>query len=200
MTTAPTLSPPRPSYYTPRRKSPYTPADLLERADGFRYELVDGKLVRRQMSTKSSWVGMNVAGELIPFVRANDRGFILGSDAGLEIFEGTTNVRSGDVVFISKERMGGRLPEDGHAHVCPDLIVEVNSRNDRLRYLKFKIEQYFGAGVREVWLVDPDTRTVEVRRPDGHDRTYRGTDILDGGDVLPGFSCPIATFFGPVTD
>ena len=72
---------------------------------------------------------------------------------------------------------------------------KVHSRHDRVGDVDTKVEAYFAAGVLLIWLVNPDTRVVRVLRADGFDRTLRGDAVIDGGDVLPGFSCPIASFF-----
>jgi Uma2 family endonuclease len=57
-----------------------------------------------------------------------------------------------------------------------------------------KVAIYREAGVPLVWLVDPFKQTVEVFTATG-ERTLTAADTLDGGEVLPGFSLPLAELF-----
>ena len=50
-------------------------------------------------------------------------------------------------------------------------------------------------GVRLVWVVHPDTRTVDVHQADGSVSTLGSDDAIDGLDVLPGFACPVSAVF-----
>jgi Uma2 family endonuclease len=58
-----------------------------------------------------------------------------------------------------------------------------------------KIAMYLDAGVRLVWLVDPASQTVTIFRPDSMPAKLGAADSLDGGDVLPGFTVPVAEIF-----
>ena len=60
-----------------------------------------------------------------------------------------------------------------------------------------KLREYFLAGVRLVWMIDPSKRTAEVyTAPDAPAAHLDETQALDGGDVLPGFTLPLAGLFG----
>jgi Uma2 family endonuclease len=102
-----------------------------------------------------------------------------------------------DFVFITS----GRIPEDdaslnGPFHGAPDLAVEILSPTDRPRRVLDKILFYLRHGVRLVWVVDPEDRTVTVYTP-GNDggQPLQGDDLLDGGDVLPGFRVRVEDLF-----
>jgi Uma2 family endonuclease len=71
----------------------------------------------------------------------------------------------------------------------------VSSPNDRVDELEEKAEQFLAAGVRRVWIVNPETRTVRILRPDGSDTRLHEDDELTGEDVLPGFSCKVSELF-----
>lgn len=79
--------------------------------------------------------------------------------------------------------------------VSPDLCVEVVDPGDDRRELREKVEEYFAAGVRMVWVVDPEERSVTVLTQPDEGRTLYGKSVLDGGEVLPGFSIPVADLF-----
>ena len=55
--------------------------------------------------------------------------------------------------------------------------------------MKRKLGEYFDAGVRLVWLVDPRKQTVRVHTSVEHSVVLKEGQSLDGGDVLPGFAC-----------
>lgn len=73
--------------------------------------------------------------------------------------------------------------------------MEIASANDRPGELRDKVDDYLAAGVRLVWVVWPDTRTVTVYAPDSEPFTLTADDTLDGGDVLPGFAAAVAELF-----
>ena len=79
--------------------------------------------------------------------------------------------------------------------MAPDLAVEVISRDNTREEMDRKLSDYFAAGVRLVWYVYPATREVRVYASPEKYVTLGAQDTLDGGDVLPGFQLPLATFF-----
>ncbi len=90
-----------------------------------------------------------------------------------------------------------RLAElpDSFVPMAPDLAVEVLSPSDRMADALAKVAMYLQAGTPLVWLVNTATRTVVVFRSEMDPVTLAGSDTLDGGDVLPGFSVPVAEIF-----
>ena len=101
-----------------------------------------------------------------------------------------------DIVYVSSERLPtGNIIELRALGVAPDLAVEILSRGQPNRRFDRKIVFYLAHGVRLVWTVDPRARTVTVLAPGAEPRTLRSGDTLDGGDVLPGFSVPVADIF-----
>src|SRR6187551_2491614 len=138
----------------------YTPEDLLLMPDGKDFELVDGNLVERPMSALSSWVAGETYGLLREHNRAHDLGTVWPSDNGFRCFpDDPGKVRKPDVSFIGRERYSLDQLSDGFLRIAPDLVVEVISPNDLAEDVEQKVEEYLGAGVRLVWVVDPDTRT-----------------------------------------
>lgn len=95
-----------------------------------------------------------------------------------------------DVGYIARERLL-REPER-EVPTFPDLAVEVKSLNDTKRALRRKAEKYLSAGTRLVWLVFPDEKVIEVYQPDEDVITASMDAVLDGGDVLPGFTIKVA--------
>jgi Uma2 family endonuclease len=79
--------------------------------------------------------------------------------------------------------------------VAPDLVVEILSPSETASELEEKVRDYRAAGTRLIWVVDPATRVVSVRRTGGPDTRLTEIDVLDGSDVLPGFTIPVTRLF-----
>lgn len=164
--------------------------------DGYRYELVKGEL--RKMTpagSKHGSIGIHLALALAQYVEANHLGEVFGPDTGFVLAESPDTVRAPDVAFVRKERIpAGELTEKFWPG-APDLAVEVISPSDTLYELDEKIEEYLTKGVRVVWVVNPRNRTVTVYSSQTGPRILKENDVLDGGEILPGFYYNISKLF-----
>jgi Uma2 family endonuclease len=105
-------------------------------------------------------------------------------------------VRIPDVAFISWKRFPKSKRERGEIPtVAPDLVVEVLSKGNTRREMARKLDEYFRAGVRLVWYVDPKSRTVRVYTSPDDSVVMSEGQQLDGGNVLPGFTLLIRDWF-----
>ena len=105
--------------------------------------------------------------------------------------------RRPDLAFVSYERWprGKRVPEDAAWDVVPELAIEVVSPTNLAEDLLAKVDEYFQAGVRQVWVVYPAAARVHVHESPTHIRVLGRGDELDGGPLLPGFRLPLAELF-----
>jgi Uma2 family endonuclease len=99
----------------------------------------------------------------------------------------------------------GRLipdePPEGYITIAPDLVVEVVSPNDLYYEVDRKVEEYLDAGVQLVWVINPDTRSVQVYVPGSGVTRLDDSQELTGRDVLPGFACRVGDLFpAPATN
>jgi Uma2 family endonuclease len=175
-----------------------TPDDVLDMPDGKRYELVDGRLVELEMSSRSSQVGTRLAAFL--FNHCDPIGLAhVFSENGYICFPGKPNqMRRPDVSCVRADRLAFDQIGEGYTLVRPDLAVEVISPKDRVYDLEEKLEDYRTAGIPLVWLIYPPSRRVRVLRPEGPPTELGPDDELTGEDVLPGFRCRVAELFaGP---
>jgi Uma2 family endonuclease len=178
------------------KKGPHTADDLLHMPDGDRFELINGHLVERHMGQESSAVAVAISGILREFVRSRRLGSLTGPDGGFQIFpEGDKKVRFPDVAFVAREKLPDGKPFKGHATVPPDLAVEVVSPNDTAEEVEAKRVAFLSVGVRLMWIVYPESRTVHVHRYDGTARILTTASEIDGDDVLPGFTAKVSDFF-----
>jgi Uma2 family endonuclease len=126
-------------------------------------------------------------------VRTNKLGWVFPPETGIVLFDDRATVRSPDAAFVRRDRLPGFT--DHFVPLAPDLAVEVLSPSHRMLDAMSKVTMYLQAGVRIVWLVDPTSQTVTIFRPDAAPRTLGEGDVLDGGEVTPGFSVPVAEIF-----
>ncbi|MGL6097024.1 MAG: Uma2 family endonuclease [Fimbriiglobus sp.] len=168
----------------------------LEAADKRLYELVDGTLVEKAMSTDAAFVAGVVVQQLRNHNDAvGDVGMTLGADGASKIPSGL--VRIPDVSFTFWSRLpGGVVPKQPLFGLVPDLCVEVLSPSNTPAEIARKLHDYFGGGARLAWVIDPDTHTVAVYTSPHEWVELSRTDTLTGGDVLPRFAVPVATLFG----
>jgi Uma2 family endonuclease len=157
-------------------------------------ELVDGTLVDKVMGFDESILAALVLGALLEYLKTHDLGKIVGADGMMRIFPGV--VRIPDTAFISWARYPRTKRRRGEIPLfVPDLIIEVLSEGNTPREMARKLDEYFRAGVRLVWYVNPKKRNVRVFTARDRSVLLHEDHTLDGGDVLPGFAISIRDWF-----
>lgn len=140
-------------------------------------------------------VSMEILVSLARFVRDNGLGVVLPAPTHFVVSRNPDTVLVADAAFVRSDRLPPRKEWDRVAQVPPELAVEVIDPRDLYDHVVEKIACYQAAGVPLVWLVEPRRRLVAVYVLDQEPRTLREGDILDGGDVVPGFRLPVVNIF-----
>ncbi len=158
-----------------------------------RYELDEGELIEMtRPAYKHNRVMQHLLVELVMYLRKHPPGEALLSENLYALSPNTR--RSPDVAVI----LGDRYEELKNAKVIPiipEIAAEVLSPSETPRMIHRKLKQYFEAGVKEVWLIDPDSREVEVwRGATLPDRALVAGEALTS-PLLPGFELPLAELF-----
>jgi Uma2 family endonuclease len=157
-------------------------------------ELVDGTLVEKAMGFRESCLAVALVGWLWKFVRERNLGLVSGEQGMVRLAEDL--VRGPDVAFTSWARLPERrMPQEPVPNLAPDLAVEVLSAANTEAEMTRKRREYFAAGVRLVWLIDPDARTVAVYTAPEQVTLLDEGRTLDGGEVLPGFTLALRELF-----
>ncbi len=175
---------------------PATIQDVLDIQDheGRSCELVEGALVEKVMGYTEALLATWIGTLLNKFVQPRNLGLVTGPDGTIELMPDL--VRIPDVAFTSWDRLPGRRrPAQPVPRLVPDLAVEVLSRSNTPGEMRVKRDDYFTPGVRLVWEIDPDARTVTVYTSPTDSTMLQVGDTLDGGIVLPGFTLPLAELF-----
>lgn len=173
-----------------------TEADVIELHDRYDRlcELIDGTLVEKPMGWKESELAVIIARLLGNFVSAHRLGKVFGPDGMMRLQP--QQIRIPDVAFISNKRFAGRLLEpSAFWNFGCDLAVEVISPSNTPREMERKLTDYFTAGVCIVWFVYLSTREVVVYTAPNSSVAVKGDQLLDTGELLPGFSVPVADLF-----
>jgi Uma2 family endonuclease len=158
------------------------------------WELVDGEPVELSPAAgRSGWISANLVALLANHVRSGRLGWAFSAETGFVLFSDRQTVRSPDAAVVLSNRLA-ELP-DSFVPMAPDLAVEVLSPSDRMADALAKVAMYLQAGTSLVWLVNPTTRKVMVFRSEMDLVTLGESDTLDGGDVLPDFTVPVAEIF-----
>jgi Uma2 family endonuclease len=157
-------------------------------------ELVDGVLVEKAMGFRESLLACALIEILRAFVTPRNLGLVSGEAGTVRLFPGL--VRIPDVAFVSWDRLPERrIPTAPIPDLVPDLAVEVLSESNTAAEMARKRREYFEAGVRLVWQVDPSRRTVTVYTGPEEATELDETQTLDGGAVLSGFALPLRDLF-----
>jgi Uma2 family endonuclease len=163
--------------------------------DGMRHELVEGELHTMTPAGEShGWVALGIGAKIFDHVERAGLGRAYAAETGFLLHRDPDTVRAPDVAFVARERLPGE-PARGFAELAPDLVVEVVSPSDRASDVASKATTWLDAGVRLVWVVDPQARLAAVHRPGGTVTVLREDGVLDGEDVLPGFRLPLSELF-----
>jgi Uma2 family endonuclease len=170
-------------------------ADLFSAPDDKLYELVRGELVEKQMGFLSLWVATEIAYLIRAYAGAGKLGWVT-TELPIDCFPWLANHgRRPDVAYFAKATLPTATPTQDPVRVAPDLVVEVLSPNDDAIALDTKIDEYLKAGVKLVWIVNPQNKTVRIHRADGTLARLAADDAISGESVLPGFTAQVAAFF-----
>lgn len=172
---------------------------LVLPGEGGRTELVRGTVVHMTPAgARRGAVTARIGRLLDEYVEAHGFGVCCGAETGFVLRRAPDTVRAPDAAVVAASRVPATGIPAAYWPCAPDLAVEVVSPRDRPAEIQARIEEYFDAGTRLVWLVEPEKRTVRVCRSAHDVRVLEANDDIDGGDVMPGFRCAVRRLFPPV--
>jgi Uma2 family endonuclease len=176
----------------------YTYDDYARLPDERRYEVIDGELYLTPAPTPyHQIVSRRIERLLEDHVEKAKLGIVI--QAPCDVVLSQFDVLQPDIFFIST----GRMAVIGEKYIsdAPDLVVEVFSPGTRKRDRFVKSKRYARFGVRELWIADPQKKTIEVfvNVKEGFRREglYTGEDVLQS-PMLPGLRIPLAGVFSEV--
>jgi Uma2 family endonuclease len=172
-----------------------TGEELAEMGDIGRCELVEGRIVSMAPpGDQHGGVEVAIGAAIYNFVITHKLGKVRVGESGVYTRRNPDTVRGMDACFISNERYAQKQSAS-FLDVAPDLVVEILSPNDRSIEMNQKLREYFSIGVRLVWVLDPQARSVYAYRSLTDVREFTADADLPGDDVLPGFAVKVAQLF-----
>ena len=148
------------------------------------YELVDGLLVEKSMGSYESMIATELIILLGTFIREHQLGKVLGESGMVRL--NPTLVRIPDVCYISNFRFAAVDQRERVWSVVPDLVIEVLSDSNTAQEMDRKRTDYFQHGVRELWMVDSNLKSIEVFESIAISKTVRANEEFCHSRVLPG--------------
>lgn len=129
----------------------------------------------------------NLTGRFFVWCERDGSGVGFDSSTGFTLLNGAK--RSPDVSWIKRERWDALSEEqkDDFAPICPDFVVELRSKSDRLRHLQEKMEEYMENGAALGWLIDPLEKKVHVYRAGSSIQVLDHPSEISGDPLLSGF-------------
>ncbi len=172
-----------------------TADDVWQMGEDAHVEVIRGEL--REVAAaggRHGRVGGQFSGYLSVYGEHGRKGCVLTSETGLVVEQTPTMLLVPDLVYFRIDHLpAGGIPI-WFLETPPDALLEVLSPSQRFSELVEKAGVYLRFGVPLVWLANPDEKTITAFYQD-HVRVYHSGDVLDGGDVLPGFSVAVDDLF-----
>jgi Uma2 family endonuclease len=159
------------------------------------FELVRGEVIELPPPTRPHGVFCIRVGSLLDrYADQQGKFYVASNDSGVILERDPDTVRGPDVALYDDATTFADL-HPKYGEVPPRLAVEVLSPDDRANRVMRKIADYLRTGVAMVWVLDPETRTITIHRPDRPQCLLGEGEELSGDDVLPEFRCPVSDFF-----
>ena len=111
------------------------------------------------------------------------------------MWRGPDRVVTPDVLFVAKKSLPIKTSREGYLETIPELVVEIRSKNDSLRYVERKVKHYLQAGVEVVWVADPQSRTIVAYDSTGNPAVHNERDRLLLPNLIPDLSMMVADVF-----
>jgi Uma2 family endonuclease len=170
---------------------------LLDAEDKRICELIDGVLVEKAVATREGLYAAYLSRMIGNYAEEFDLGVILGGDSPFRFRLGL--VRIPDVSFVTWGRIpGDEFPDDPISEIVPDLAVEVLSKSNTLAEIELKLDNFFDAGVRLAWVIDPKKERAKIYASRSRMQEIGPDAELLGGKVLPGFRLPLRDVFASI--
>jgi Uma2 family endonuclease len=158
----------------------------------------DGEVVI--MPPNCSKTGMQNAkllSQLNVWAESDGRGEVVDSSGGFVLPNGAR--RAPDAAWVSERSLASlsKAQFDGFWHLCPEFVIELKSKSDRTRVLRAKMQEWIDNGALLAWMIDPDSKTVEIYRPGHEPVTVRDAAMIEATDPVQGFVLDLTRVWNP---
>ncbi len=154
-------------------------------------ELIEGEIVEKMVTQEHGMIAGNIHALLWNFIKPRKLGR-LAIEARYQIPDDLHNARLPDISFVADT--SEPVVTKGSVPQMPDLAIEVKSPDDTYKQMRDKADYYLQNGTKQVWLVFPEKRIVEVYTSEQQD-ILTLEDTLEGGELLPGLQIAVKDIF-----
>jgi Uma2 family endonuclease len=152
-------------------------------------------IIMAPTGSATGWFNINISTDLTIWARKTRLGYVFDSNTGFTLPNNA--VRSPDAAFLNKEEWLKVDPSDRErfAHVCPDFVIELLSKSDDERFVREKMKEWIDNGCALAWMIDSQKKETTIYRKNGSVEVKAFHEILDGENVLPGFTLDLLKIF-----
>lgn len=175
-------------------------AELCSEHSDLNFEVTEeGDLI--VMAPTYSFMGFRnqrIGRQLDTWAERDGRGYACDSSTGYLLPNSARRSPDASWTLMSRVRA---LPEASRSrfwHLCPDFVIEIRSATDRTRVLTAKMEEWIANGAQLGWLIDPETETVTVYRPEREPEVLTGVDSVTGEGPVAGFVLDLTAIWRPL--
>jgi Uma2 family endonuclease len=157
-------------------------------------EIANGEVELKEMAgAKAGGVAARIIIEVGYYLKTNKLGRVYTPDTTFTIGK---NQRMPDVSFVSAKRIPKRGEPSGKWKIAPDLAVEVVSPTDSVKKVRGRLSEFFAAGIKEVWIVEPEVGVLSLyHEPIKPTTIFTKKDVLTGSIILPEFNLELSDIF-----
>ncbi len=156
-------------------------------------EIVDGEVEIKDMAgARHGGISARIIVKIGIYLEDNPIGNLYTPDT---LFSIGDNDRMPDVSFVSVNRIPETGEPEGQWEIAPDLAIEVVLPTDVYTKILKKIREYLNAGVKQVWLIEPEFQTLAIYTPPMKSETLTAEDTLICKEILPNFKLPLKDIF-----
>jgi len=159
-------------------------------------EIVDGEWVP---VTRGTWRHGEIASTvnflLRLYAREHEGWSVAVADPGVKLARNPDRLRGPDVAMVRADRVPTGKGTEGWLEGAPDVAVEVVGDSQSISKMMKKAVEYVAAGAKMVWIVDAEPQQVVLVTPPNQVQILGSDELLEGGEVLPGFRCKVADLF-----
>ena len=154
-------------------------------------------LIMSPTGARGSHQNLEISGQLYLWAKSDGTGVAFDSNGGFTLPNNA--MRSPDAAWVARYRLASFTEEERAKFLplCPDFVVELRSRTDRLVDLKRKMEEYISNGALLGWLIEPQERQVFIYRPGRPIQQLDQPKSVDAGPELSGFVLDLTKIWEP---
>ncbi len=154
-------------------------------------------LIMSPTGARGSHQNLDISAQLYLWAKSDGTGVAFDSNGGFTLPNNA--MRSPDAAWVARYRLASFTEEERGKFLplCPDFVLELRSRSDRLVDQKRKMEEYISNGALLGWLIEPFERQVFVYRPGRPMQQLHQPMNVDAGPELPGFVLDLTKIWEP---